>query len=216
MVSKDENLTKSHARYLEAKLIANAGMNPRWTLRNSQKAGEEGKLPLPDREAMEEYIDQARTLVGALGCDLFKVVAGNLSGGWKKDEEAPPSIQRATFHFKGQGFEARMSITPSSELVVQKGSRCRLNATNTIPRGIVALRTDLQAKRILVEEDGALGFTSDYMFPSVSTAAATVMGASINGRSAWKLADERTFAEWENAQNVSPGVDTSTPKNDVP
>ena len=211
MVSKDENLTKSHARYVEARLIADAGMNPRWTLQNSQKAGEEGKLPLPDREAMEEFIDQTKTLVGALGCDLFKVVAGNLSGGWKKDEVVPPSIQEATFHFKGQGFEAQMLITPSSELVVQEGSRCRLKTTNTIPEGIVSLRTDLQAKGILAERDGALFFTSDYMFPSVSTAAATVMGASINGRSAWKLADGRTFAEWENAQNVSPDVATFQP-----
>jgi hypothetical protein len=156
---------------------------------------------------MEEYIDQTKTLVGALGCDLFKVVAGNLSGG-RKDEEAPPSIQEATspsiqeatFHFTGNGFEARMSITPSGELVVQEGSKCRLRTTTTTPERIVALRTDLQAKHILVEKDGALAFTSDYIFPSVSTAAATVMGASINGRSAWKLADGRTFAEWENAQ----------------
>jgi hypothetical protein len=207
MVSKDENLTASHARYVEARLIANAGTNPRWTLRNSQKAPEEGKLPLPEREAMEEYIDQTRTLVGALGCDLFKVVAGNLAGGRKKDEEPRPSPPEATFHFKGQGFEARMSITPSSELVVQKGSKCRLKTANTIPEGVAALRTDLQEKHILVEKDGALSFTSDYIFPSVSTAAATVGGASINGRSAWKLADGKTtFAQWENAHNISPTV----------
>ena len=98
-----------------------------------------------------------------------------------------------------------MAITPSGELVVQKGSICRIK-TNTIPEGITALRTDLQAKGILVAKDGALSFSADYMFPSVSTAAATVMGASINGRSAWKLADGRTFAEWENSQNVSGDV----------
>ena len=32
LISKDENLTKSHARYVEACLIRSAGNNPRWTL----------------------------------------------------------------------------------------------------------------------------------------------------------------------------------------
>ena len=66
LVSKDENLTKSHARYVECRLVAEAGRNPRWTLGNSQRAGEEGKLPLPDRAAMEEFIDQTKTLMGRL------------------------------------------------------------------------------------------------------------------------------------------------------
>ena len=162
--------------------------------------------PAPHEPVLKFGQSQAKTLVGALGCDLFKIVVGNLSGGSKKSEDALHSSPGETFHFKGQGFEARMAITPSGELVVQKGSKCRMKTTNTIPEGITALRTDLQAKGILVAKDGTLSFSSDYMFPSVSTAAATVMGASINGRSAWKLADGRTFAEWENSQNVSGDV----------
>ena len=32
LVSKDENLTKSHARYVESRLIPDALSNPRWSL----------------------------------------------------------------------------------------------------------------------------------------------------------------------------------------
>ena len=204
MVSKDENLTKSHARYVEARLIADAGLNPRWQLQNTQKAGEEGKLPLPDRAAMEEFIDQTKTLVGALGCDLFKVVSGDISSLPKSTSPAPSWAESVQFEFRGQGFAGQMSVTPSGEIVVKKGSRARLKTTPTIPKGTVALRADLVASGILLEQQDALIFTSDYMFPSVSSAAAAVTGASANGRISWRLPDGRTYAEWEEGQNASP------------
>jgi hypothetical protein len=77
LISKDENLTKSHARYVEACLIRGVGSNPRWTIPNSRTPSDDaGKLPLPDRAAMEEFVDQTKTLVGALGWDLFRKFAG--------------------------------------------------------------------------------------------------------------------------------------------
>lgn len=204
LVSKDENLTKSHARYVEARLIADAGLNPRWTLLNSQKASEVGKLPLPDRAAMEEFIDQTKTLVGALGCDLFKVVSGDLTNGNKLEIPTSTTATSVVFSFRGQGFAAQLSITASSEFVVKKGSIARIKTTNTIPKGTIALRSDLLAKGLLAEQDGGLLFTSDYMFSSVSAAAAVVTGAAANGRISWRLPDGKTYAEWEEAENSVP------------
>jgi hypothetical protein len=40
LISKDENLTKSHARYVEARLISEATRNPRWSLPNMQRPSE--------------------------------------------------------------------------------------------------------------------------------------------------------------------------------
>lgn len=204
MVSKDENLTKSHARYVEARLIADAGLNPRWQLKNTQKAGEEGKLPLPDRAAMEEFIDQTKTLVGALGCDLFKVVSGDISNLPKRTGLDHSRTESVLFDFRGQGFAGQMLVTPNGEIVVKNGSRARLKITPTIPKGTVALRADLVASGILLEQQDALMFTSDYIFSSVSAAAAAMTGASANGRTSWRLPDGRTYAEWEEGQNASP------------
>jgi hypothetical protein len=40
------------------------------------------------------------------------------------------------------------------------------------------------------------------MFPSVSSAAASVTGASANGRISWRLPDGRTFGDWEESQTA--------------
>lgn len=207
LVSKDENLTKSHARYGECRLIAEAGRNPRWTLGNSQRAGEDGKLPLPDRAAMEEFIDQTKTLVGALGCDLFRAVLGGLPGERSPEPEGQEETQGAVFASRGQGFEAEMAISPSGEFIIRRGSRARLRTTPTVPRGTMALRESLIEKGVLREDNGTLIFCSDYTFSSVSAAAAAVIGASANGRTLWHLPDGRTYAEWEGEENA----DTSAP-----
>lgn len=154
---------------------------------------------------MEEFIDQTKTLVGALGCDLFKVVSGDLTNGNKLEIPTSTTATSVVFSFRGQGFAAQLSITASSEFVVKKGSIARIKTTNTIPKGTIALRSDLLAKGLLAEQDGGLLFTSDYMFSSVSAAAAVVTGAAANGRISWRLPDGKTYAEWEEAENsVSP------------
>ena len=55
LISKDENLTKSHARYVEACLIRAVESNPRWLVPNSKRPSEDaGELPLPNRAAIED------------------------------------------------------------------------------------------------------------------------------------------------------------------
>ena len=52
-----------------------------------------------------------------------------------------------------------------------------------------------------MERNDQLEFMADYVFSSVSGAAAAVTGTSVNGRMAWKLQDGRTYADWEKQQN---------------
>src|SRR5262249_10464511 len=69
--SKDQNLTKAHVRYLEARLISLAGEAKRATVANSTTPNEQGRLPEPDEVEMEEFIPQPRFLLGTRGYDLF-------------------------------------------------------------------------------------------------------------------------------------------------
>jgi len=205
LISKDENLTKSHARYVEACLIRSTGANPRWSLPNSKlPAGDAGKLPLPDRAAMDEFVDQTKTLVGALGWDLFREMRG-------RPAAAPGTMQPSLvpspglrFYFRGEGFTAEMELGASGDFVVLAGSRARVRTTTTIPRGTSALRKTLLDSGVLKHEQDFLFFTSDYSFPSASAAAATVIGASANGRISWKLPDGRAYADWEAGQGNTP------------
>jgi len=200
LISKDENLTKSHARYVEACLIRSAGSNPRWTLPNTRMPSDDaGKLPLPDRAAMDEFIDQTKTLVGALGWDLFREVRGRVlqPTSLEQDTHQPKSAESPKFFFRGQGFSAEMEIGSSGDFIVQAGSKARVRTTSTIPRGTTALRNTLFKKGVLIQDGNFFVFTSDYSFSSVSAAAATVIGASANGRILWKLPDGSSYADWE-------------------
>jgi hypothetical protein len=215
LVSKDENLTKSHARYVEASLIRAVSDNPRWTLPNANRpSNDAGKLPLPDRVAMDEFIDQTKTLVGALGWDLFKVVRGPVAPAAQAAEASPsPSPAAAErFSFRGEGFDAEMKIGPSGEIIVTSGSKARLRTTPTIPKGTVAMRQMLQDRGILKATQDHLIFETEYTFSSPSAAAAVVTGASANGRVVWKLPDGRTYADWEDAQNQAPLGNASAPE----
>ena len=53
-LSKDENLTKSHIRHLEGRLLVEAKAASRYLLHNTQSSG--AKLPEADRYDMEEFL----------------------------------------------------------------------------------------------------------------------------------------------------------------
>lgn len=197
LISKDENLTKSHARYVEACLIRAVGRNPRWLVPNSKRPSEDaGKLPLPDRAAMQEFVDQTKTLVGALGWDLFRDMRGRPAEPTEQLDAAGVDVS-PVFFFRGEGFNAEMTIAQSGDYVVKEGSKARSRTTPTIPKGTLALRDTLLKSGVLREDAGSLIFASNYSFTSASAAAATVIGASANGRILWKLADGRCYADWE-------------------
>ena len=216
LISKDENLTKSHARYVEACLVREAGLNPRWVLPNSQHPSQDaGRLPLPDRAAMDEFVGQAKTLVGALGCDLFRATRGSLPD--ERVRTVPPTPSRtseATFVCRGHGYAGEMTLSVSGEFIVVAGSRARAKTAPTMPRGTATLRRTLIDKGILRSEDDGLVFLSDYSFSSASAAAAAIMGSSANGRLLWKLPDGRSYGEWEVAQD-EPGSSNRTSEEDV-
>ena len=82
-VSKDENLTKSHIRYLEGKLIDQARAAERAFVANSQSSG--AKLPESDREDMEVFLQKINQLLPVLGVDLLVSVSHSTRRTLKKD-----------------------------------------------------------------------------------------------------------------------------------
>lgn len=75
-----------------------------------------------------------------------------------------------------------MELGPAGDFVVRSGSNARVRTTTRIPRGTTALRNTLLDKGVLRQEGDFLVFTSDYSFSYASAVAATVVGASANGR----------------------------------
>lgn len=182
-VSKDENLTKAHVRYLESRLLTEAAQVNRFTLEQNQPGG--SRLPESDREDMEVFLDRVRQLLPVLGSDLLAPIA-----------EAAKTPRGGELICRIKEAIARGQRTPDG-FVVFHGSTAVLEqrkSAETYPY-VVAERKRLIAEGGLVEKGGVLVFTKDTEFSSPSAAAAVIHGGSANGLTAWKTADSQTLKQ---------------------
>ncbi|MGA2328088.1 MAG: GIY-YIG nuclease family protein [Bryobacteraceae bacterium] len=84
-VSKDENLTKAHVKYLEGRLIDDASAVGRFEVANAQSSG--AKLPESDREDMEVFLGKVHQLLPVLGSDILTPILQS-SGSGSGDSES--------------------------------------------------------------------------------------------------------------------------------
>jgi Domain of unknown function (DUF4357) len=183
-VSKDENLTKAHIRYLENRLLTEAGQVGRCTLEQNQAGG--SKLPESDREDMEVFLSHIRQLLPVLGSDLLIPIA------------QPTAKQQSggILFCRMKGAEARGRRTPDG-FVVFKGSTAVLRERESAKRYpyLLTLRNQLIANGTLVEKNSFYEFTKDAEFSSPSAAAAVIEGGSANGLIEWRTEDGRVLKE---------------------
>ena len=184
-VSKDENLTKAHVRYLESRLLAEAAEIGRFTLEQNQAGG--SKLPESDREDMEVFLSRIRQLLPVLGSDLLAPIAQPST----KTQTAGPLFCRI------KGAEARGQRTPNGFVVFQGSTAVLENRPSAQQRHpfVVALRKQLIGNGTLIQQDGILRFTKNTEFSSPSAAAAVVHGGGANGLTEWKTKDGTTLKE---------------------
>src|ERR1039457_6136048 len=183
-VSKDENLTKAHVRYLESRLLAEAARVNRFTLEQNQAGG--SRLPESDREDMEGFLARIRQLLPVLGSDILTPIA-------------PPALKSqpgGVLLCRMKGAEGRGQRT-SNGFVVFEGSTAVLEdrpSAESYPN-VLEQRKQLIADGTLIEKDGFLVFTKDSEFTSPSAAAATIQGGSANGLVAWRTADGKSLKQ---------------------
>src|SRR5713226_9768801 len=146
-ISKDENLTKAHVRYLESRLLAEAARIDRFTLEQNQAGG--SKLPESDREDMEVFLSRIRQLLPVLGSDLLIPIA----------QPAAKHQAGGTLFCRMKGAEARGHRTPDG-FVVLKGSTAVLQERQSAKRWpyVIALRKQLIDDGTLVQKDGFYRF----------------------------------------------------------
>lgn len=198
-VSKDDTLTKSHVRYVEAQLIEDGKKNKAWSFYNGQNPPQTGKLPKEDELSMDEFVDQVKTLAGALGFDLFRLATGKLAPAPSAvaGEAAAATTDSPEFHYVGKDFAASAIVSGANgEWVVKAGSTARLVEAGAIPKGAHKRRDELIASEVLKAAGAKLRFATDYAFASSSMAAAVVSGQSVAGPAAWKR-NGKTYSEWE-------------------
>lgn len=179
-VSKDENLTKAHVRYLESRLLDEAIKVNRFTLDQNLAGG--ARLPESDREDMEVFLARIRQLLPVLGSDILSPIA-------QTAEKGQPS-EILLCEMKGAKGQGQRTV---NGFVVLKGSTAVLEerpSAESYPY-VIAQRKQLIADGTLVEKDGFLLFAKDVEFSSPSAAAAVIHGGSANGLIAWRTEDGR-------------------------
>lgn len=185
-ISKDENLTKAHIRYLEGRLIEQANHASRSLVMNGQSSG--ARLPESDREDMEVFLEKINQLLPVLGVELLVPSTG----------KAEINIEKEMLYCEIKGLKARGYRTPNGFLVL-KGSQAVLKERASSKR----YPWPLHMRQRLIE-DGALSTLKDYLlftrdeeFSSPSAAAAVIHGGHANGLIAWKNIKGKTLKELE-------------------
>lgn len=183
-VSKDENLTKAHVRYLESALIAESTRVGRFRLDQNQAGG--AKLPESDRNDMDVFLARIRQLLPVLGSDILAPIAKPEAKGGTggvlicRNKDAEASGYRSVDGFVVlKGSTAVQKERPSAE---------------SSPY-IVSLRRSLLSDGALQGKDGLLVFTRDVEFTSPSAAATVIHGGHANGLTSWKTKDGRSLKE---------------------
>ena len=173
-VTKDENLTKAHVKYLEGRLIDIARSTERTTVMNSQGSG--ARLPESDREEMEVFLEKMQQVLPVLGVDAF------VQRGSEKEEQEKDDI----LFCKIKGLTAKGYLTPNGMVVLQ-GSRAVLEVRDSASKypSVLVQRNKLIKEGVLAEQGVAFVFSKDVEFSSPGAAAATIHGGSANGLTSW-------------------------------
>jgi hypothetical protein len=198
LTSKDANLTKAHARYLESRFISLATQAARSRLLNGTAPP---LLPLPEADIsdMEYFIAQAKIILPVLGVNILRSAATSVDGAGAA-APAPSRTPSPVFalQVRKDGIAARAREV-DGEFTVLEGSAARPVWTGP-EHAYKSLHQRLVQEGILVPGPGgaAMRFARDHVFASPSAAATVVVGRQANGRMEWKVEGSGvTFGSWQ-------------------
>lgn len=182
-ISKDNNLNKAHVKYLENRMYTIAKEAGRYQLENSN-IPTRSSLSEADRAEMEEFINNAKLLLSAVGHKVLEATA--IPSKTNNDPEI--------FVFEGKDYKAT-GTTTADGFVVFKNSILSKKANSSLTKSLLDKRNKLITENII---DSAFTFTKDYIFSSPSTAASIISGNSTNGKTAWRNSQGMTLKDYEN------------------
>lgn len=195
LTSKDMNLTKAHARYLESRFIALATDAGRARLANVTAPPEPG-LPEADKSDMEYFIAQAKIVLPVLGINVLRSTAPEHATSGVPVRPEPPTFVITQPRDKVLGRAQEVD----GEFTVRAGSRARRHWTSKGAHGYSSLRARLEADGSLVPSDdnATMVFVRDQVFASPSAAAAVMLGRPSNGRLEWRVeGGGASYGDWQ-------------------
>ena len=184
VTSLTNNMTQTHALFLEWFAIAAATTAGRYRLENGN-TGARPHTPAPLEADCHEIHETAATLLATLGQPIFEPLTN------------APTAKGAVelFYCKGSGADGVGEYTAEG-FVVLKGSRGRLeNVASIQGKANERFREKLLEEGILAASGGGVVLTRNTLFSSPSMAAVALQGRSANGWVEWKDAKGKTLDE---------------------
>ena len=181
LTTSDDDLSKGHAEYLEARLIEQAAQAGRVTLDNgTQPDTSRRRLPEADVANMEQFLSNLRIILPVIGLDMLKPQPRAVTQTAKPvDERTQGEVQFEIRHKSGVKATA---VEEDGEFIVLEGSEA-LTETGYVQQSYGGLKEKLISDGILVADGNQkLRFTKPWSFNSPSAAAAVVLDRNSNGR----------------------------------
>ncbi len=196
--SKDTNLTKSHVRYLEARLIDLAQAAGRSTLDNGT-APATPPLPEADQSDMDYFLQQLQIVLPVLNINVIRARRTETPTTIPADSVSPVFrlVRKASsIDASAQQVDGEFTVLTGSVVVATWD---RVGTAPSTMKAYAAYRAQhekLVADGAIRVENGRGILTRDIPFPSPSTAGAICTGRACNGRVEW-VSPQGTFGDWE-------------------
>ena len=177
------DLNKALIRYLENKLVDLARASKRYEVltKNTYK---NTVLKESQTAAMDEFIDNIKVLINALG---YKVLEPLI----KKPEEG--SADDGMLYINTGKASAEGQVTSEGFVVLAGAVINEKTSVKSLAKGMIKLRK----KHMESDRVQDLKTTEDILFSSSSAAAGFVLGYSVSGPAAWKDKEGRSLKEIE-------------------
>lgn len=199
VTSKDTNLTKSHGRYLESRLISLATQAGRVALENGT-APPVPALPEADASDMDYFLSQLQIVLPVLGVNAIRVrpVKAPIPSTSETIESPVFRLQQAKVGVdaRAQQIDGEFTMLAGSIVVASWHGVGRADSTVKAYASYRAQHERLVRDGSIAVENGVGRVTRDIVFTSPSTAGAVALGRSCNGRREW-IAGSETFGAWE-------------------
>jgi hypothetical protein len=200
VTTSDDDLSKGHAEYLEARLIEMAAEAGRVTLDNgTQPDTARRRLPEADRANMEQFLANLRIVLPVVGLEMLKLQPrATRETALPVEERTSGEVRFEIRHRSGVQAEA---VEEDGEFVVLEGSEA-LSGTGYVQQSYRALKERLVMEGVLVAEGAdRLRFARPQAFSSPSAASAVILDRNSNGRIEWRVrGSAQTYHDWQQAE----------------
>lgn len=183
-VSKDNNLTKAHVKYLESRCLDLATIAKRFNLENGKKSSL-SPLPEADIAEMEEFLGNLKVLLSALGYLILQEVV-------PKDQK---NISDPLFICEGKEAQATGRMTNDGFVVYKDSTATAYISNAVIERSQKVVEKLISNNYLRKHNDNLFIFLKDYVFNSPSAASDIILGNSTSGWKKWKTDSGLTLEE---------------------